>query len=298
MLRPHHREVHGHEGEVRRRVRGVRPGNRPTRYLRVAPVLVVRQPELHRLPLWTVLLPAAHRRHGRHHRRALDPRRRPAVPRALRPSRLRSPRSHVHLGQLSSEVQHRRLLRPLGHRPHEARHEDRHGGPEGHVAGHQVRAASARAPRHRRRPGPGHDEGHHRRGPVRPRVRRQLVLRLRRAEGACGRVRHEARVRDHVGARRQDRRGRPHAGQRQELHAAVGRGRGHDPRGHAGRSGHPGPLGDHGQHGAPGRHDRGAGDPFRGRRLGPRDPGAGAGGQAHRHPGLPAVQLRLRRVAA
>ena len=68
-------------------------------------------------------------------------------------------------------------------------------------------------------------------------------------------------------------RGRPHAGQRQELHAAVGRGRGHDPRGHAGRSGHPGPLGDHGQHGAPGRHDRGAGDPFRGRRLGPRDPG-------------------------
>ena len=40
---------------------------------------------------------------------------------------------------------------------------------------------AAPAPRHRRRARPGHAQRHHLRGPLRPRVRREVVLRLRRA---------------------------------------------------------------------------------------------------------------------
>ena len=47
--------------------------------------------------------------------------------------------------------------------------------------GVEGRVAPAHPPRHRRRAGPGHAERHHQRGPLRPRVRRPVVLRLRRA---------------------------------------------------------------------------------------------------------------------
>ena len=52
-------------------------------------------------------------------------------------------------------------------------------------------------------------------------------------KAACRRVPAGKGRRDHLGPRRQDRRCRPHARQGQERHAAVGRRRRHDARGHA-----------------------------------------------------------------
>ena len=97
----------------------------------------------------------------------------PAVPRPLRQPELAAARGHGRVGQLPAARQLRRLLRPLGDRPDEARHED-HDGATRSVTWllPQGRRAPAPASRHRRGAGARHDERHHQRGPVRPRLRR------------------------------------------------------------------------------------------------------------------------------
>ena len=89
------------------------------------------------------------------------------VPRPVRPRGLDHARSHVRVGQQPPHRELGRLLRPLGHRPHEARHEDRGHRPARDVPGGEGEPAPAHPPRHRRGAGARHVERHHQRGNLR-----------------------------------------------------------------------------------------------------------------------------------
>ncbi len=110
--------------------------------------------------------------------------RRPAG--TLRRPDVRGARAHRDLGQGAPAVQRRRPVRPCGHRHDAPRRQAHVGRSARQLAVHARRLASAGASGHRHGAGHGHAEHHHLRRPVRPRLRGEMVLRLRRARRARG----------------------------------------------------------------------------------------------------------------
>ena len=200
--------------QVRRREHDLRPGHRPRlgrpHHL---PGLRLRQPQLDALrPLRHRLLHPAPGRvlpgHGRHDL----PGRGAVLPAALRRSGLEVPRADRQLGpQPAGQPVRRPLLqRPLRHRHDEARRQAHRRRPLQRLGGLARRTLAAHPAGHRRRSGPGHDQGHHRGGPLRQGVRREVDLRLRQAEGTRGHDVARRDLADHLGPHGQDRQGRPH----------------------------------------------------------------------------------------
>ena len=109
------------------------------------------------------------------------------------------------------------------HRLHAPRVELVRGRPAGDVAFGPCQALHPGASRHGRRAGPGHRARDDRRGPLRPRLRRVLVLRLRRVPGARQGMDARARRRDLLVPGREDLRGRAPYRHRRRHHAAMGR---------------------------------------------------------------------------
>ena len=108
------------------------------------------------------------------------------------------PKCIVIVGNNPTVIQRRRVLGPLDHRPHEARHDPhRHRPAASRGLGRSLNTDLADPSRHRWGARPGLDQRHRPGRPVRPRLRCQLVLRLRAAGRACGRVSRCARGRDH-----------------------------------------------------------------------------------------------------
>ena len=127
---------------------------------------------------------------------------------ALRPSRVPPSRPLHDLGQQPAARERRRVLRALDHRLHAPRVRTVRGRSAGDVAFGPCQALHPGASRHGRRAGPGHRARDDRRGPLRPRLRRVLVLRLRRVPGARQGMDARARRRDLLVPGREDLRGR------------------------------------------------------------------------------------------
>ena len=140
----------------------------------------------------------------------------------LRQPRISGSGDRGSVGQVHAGEQPRRHVRPRHHRPHEARDAPHCHRPARELDKHACRHALAPAPRHRRGHGHGVAQRHHERGAVRPRLRGQVVLRLRRAEGACGHHAARARRRDMRGCRRRHPRRGPHVRQRQAGRHRLG----------------------------------------------------------------------------
>ena len=178
-LRHHRARVQARRGHLRRRQDSHVPGHGPRHPPGDAPERLRGQPERGRALLRRQLvLPAPHRVDGLHAGRRLRHGLLAVPPPALRRPALHGARVLHRVGPPALLQQRRRLLRPLDHRPHEARHEGGRGGPAAHVArGPRRRGLAARAPRRRRRAGHGHAEGRLRRAALRPGVLRQVGLR-------------------------------------------------------------------------------------------------------------------------
>ncbi len=138
---------------------------------------------LHRLRL----LPAPHDRHVRQVRRHVHRRRVAGPSGTLRRRGLGSAGRRAGVGQRAHQVQRRRLLGPLAGAVRADGQQDRLGRPAPDLVGRACRLLAAGTSGHRRRGGHGHAQRHHRRGPVRPRVRGVLDLRLRGAGRTRGR---------------------------------------------------------------------------------------------------------------
>ena len=201
---------------------------------------------------------------------------------------------HLRLGQQPHQLQRRRQPGPLGGRLHEARKQAGGRGPEAHLAGRPCRSVAAGTLRHRRCAGAGHGQVHRGERPVRPRVRGELVLRLR-CSTTRPRKRMDARAcrRGHLGARGEDRAGCQDDGREANLGAVgpgarhdhgvpCGLGRGHRPVVHHGADRHPWRHGD----GAPAVQHPDV-EPARPRRV----PDARRTEAAHRRRGLPGAQV-------
>ena len=256
----HHRgELPSHHGRVRpRECGGLRrhgPRGRHAGHLAQPDVPHV---QLVLFPVGLRVLRAAHGGRGLQHRQPVSRDRlcrRPCRP--LRRPGIRTARVCGHLGQDAACLQPRRAVRPCGGGPHAPRVAPHRGGPARHVACRARRIPPAPACRHRHGAGHGHAEHHHRGGPVRPRIRGILVLRLRAAGRARGRDAGREGGRDlrHRPGLHQ-RRG-PHVRQRQAgVHCLGSRVRPEGQR-HAAFAQHHLPHGHHGEPRRSGRADSG-----------------------------------------
>ena len=194
------------------------------------------------------------------------------LPRPLRRPPLRNPEVHRDLGQESAVFERRRLFRPCDHRPDEARLEADHRGSPRHLASRPFRIPPGAPARHGRRRRPRHAQRDHQRGPVRPRIRRNLVLRVRGAARTRPAVPARSRRAHLVGAQRDDRRCGARFRDEPPFDHCLGLGSRRGQERHAGRiRGHE-PGSHHGQLRRAGRRDVGRPvqlhGPMAGRRLG------------------------------
>ena len=255
-IRPHCREGGLLQGELRGRIHPHHGRHRPRRRPH-APGLCAglhRHAErlLHAVRL-LVLHPARRRHHvraGRHVSRD-GLRGRPAG--TLRRPDVRAARAHRVLGQGAPAVQRRRPVRPCRHR-HDAPRLQAHVRRAARELGVDARRlASAAASGHRHGAGHGHAQRHHFRRPLRPRFRREMVLRLRRALRARGDHAGGEGCRDHGRGRRPHPRGVARLRQGEAGADRLGPGHRSEVQRRAGRSLHPGARGHHGQHRRSGR---------------------------------------------
>ena len=293
-LRDDQGEVRRDQGRVGRQGGRVPPGHR-TRHgaLHDAPAVRVRIRAVRLHAVRQQLLRAARgcfqRAHGHLHRAGLFPE--PLRP--LRTRRMGAAEEHLRVGQQPHQVERRRQPGPLGGRLHEARKQAGGRGPEAHLAGRPCRSVAAGTLRHRRRAGAGHGQVHRGERPVRPRVRGELVLRLRAVLRGHARMDARACRRGHLGACGEDRAGCQDDGREANLGAVgpgarhdhgvpCGLGRGHRPVVHHGADRHPWRHGD----GAPAVQHPDV-EPARPRRV----PDARRTEAAHRRRGLPGAQV-------